>query len=106
MRCTKGAIFDVIVDIRPNSPTFKQWFGTQLNDTTRDSLCIPRGLAHGFVTLQDETGVAYLMSDFYVPGSDRGYRHDDPTFAISWSCQINNLSIKERNWPYLQDQLC
>lgn len=106
VRCTRGAIFDVIVDIRPKSPTFKQWFGTELNDSTRDSLYIPKGFAHGFITLQDKTEVVYLMSDFYVPGSDRGYRYNDPAFDITWPRQINTLSSKDRWWPDFKDQSC
>jgi dTDP-4-dehydrorhamnose 3,5-epimerase len=106
VRCTKGAIFDVIVDIRPASSTFKQWFGIELNETTRDSLYIPKGFAHGFITLQDNTEVVYLMSDFYVPGADRGYRHDDPAFAIKWPRPIYDLSIKDKNWPGFKDHTC
>lgn len=104
VRCTRGAIFDVIVDIRPKSPTFKQWFGIELNEINRDSLYVPKGFAHGFVTLCDKTEVVYLMSDFYVPGADRGYRYDDPSFGIRWPYPINNLSFKDKNWPDFKNQ--
>lgn len=106
VRCTKGAIFDVIVDIRPTSPTYKEWFGIELNEVNRDSLYVPKGFAHGFITLQDKTEVVYLMSDFYVPGSERGYRHDDPTFAIRWPHPIGDLSAKDKNWPDFKDLPC
>lgn len=106
VRCTTGAIFDVIIDIRPESPTFKQSFGVELNEITRDSLYIPKGFAHGFITLQDNTEVIYLMSDFYVTGADRGYRHDDPAFAIKWPRPISHLSIKDECWPDFEDQTC
>jgi dTDP-4-dehydrorhamnose 3,5-epimerase len=106
VRCTKGAIFDVIVDIRPMSETYRQWFGIELNETNYDSLYVPKGFAHGFITLQDKTEVAYLMSDFYVPGSDCGYRHDDTAFAIRWPFPIRNLSAKDRNWPDFKDLAC
>ena len=71
--------------------TYKQWFGIELNEINRDSLYVPKGFAHGFITLQDKTEVVYLMSDFYVPGSDRGYRHDDPAFGIRWPLPINEI---------------
>ena len=106
VRCTKGAIFDVIVDIRPMSSTYRQWFGVELNEINRNSLYVPKGFAHGFITLQDNTEVTYLMSDFYVPGLDRGYRHDDPAFAIKWPLPVRNLSDKDRNWPDFKDLPC
>jgi dTDP-4-dehydrorhamnose 3,5-epimerase len=106
VRCTKGAIFDVIVDIRPASPTYTRWFGIELTETNRDSLYVPKGFAHGFITLQDKTEVAYLMSDFYVPGSECGYRHDDPAFSIRWPISIRDMSAKDRNWPAFMDMPC
>lgn len=106
VRCTKGAIYDVIVDIRANSPTFRQWFGVELNDENRDSLYIPKGFAHGFITLQDHTEVVYLMSDFYVPAASRGFRHDDPAFAINWPCDVLHLSEKDKAWPDFEESSC
>jgi len=106
VRCTKGAIYDVIVDIRANSPTFRQWFGVELNDDNRDSLYIPKGFAHGFITLQDHTEVVYLMSDFYVPSASRGFRHDDPAFAIKWPCDALHLSEKDKAWPDFEESSC
>ena len=106
VRCTKGAIFDVIVDIRPSSPTYTNWFGIELTETNRDSLYVPKGFVHGFITLQDKTEVVYLMSDFYVPGSERGYRHDDPAFSISWPIPVRDMSAKDRNWPAFMDIAC
>jgi dTDP-4-dehydrorhamnose 3,5-epimerase len=106
VRCTKGAIFDVIVDIRPTSTTYRQWFGIELSEINRVSLYVPKGFAHGFITLQDKTEVTYLMSDFYVPGADCGYRHDEPAFAIRWPLPIRNISAKDRNWPDFRDLTC
>lgn len=106
VRCTRGAIFDVIVDLRPESPTYKKWFGVELNDDNRDSLYIPKGFAHGFITLVEKTEVLYFMSDFYVPGADRGYRYNDPAFGIAWPHKINSLSPKDQCWPDFKDQSC
>lgn len=106
VRCTKGAIYDVIIDIRSGSPTFKQWFGVELNDQNRDSLYIPKGFAHGFITLVDQTEVVYLMSDFYVPTAGRGFRHDDPAFAITWPYDVLHLSEKDKTWPDFEESSC
>ena len=84
VRCTQGAIYDVAVDLRPQSPTFKQWFGAVLSAENRHMLYIPEGCAHGFLTLQDDTEVFYQMSEFYHPESARGVRWDDPAFQIVW----------------------
>ena len=106
VRCTRGAIFDVIIDIRPSSPTFRQWFGIELDEVARTSLYVPKGFAHGFVTLADQTEVAYLMSDFYVPGADKGYRYDDPAFNIEWPHPIKHLSPKDQGWPDFLSAQC
>jgi dTDP-4-dehydrorhamnose 3,5-epimerase len=84
VRCTAGSIFDVIVDIRPESATFRQWFGIELNARNRTALYIPAGFAHGFQTLVDESEVLYLMTTPYVPEAARGVRWDDPAFGIDW----------------------
>ena len=84
MRCTRGAIFDVVVDLRPDSETYCRWFGVELRAGRRASLFIPAGLAHGFQTLEDETEVHYQMTDHYVPEAARGVRWDDPAFGIEW----------------------
>jgi dTDP-4-dehydrorhamnose 3,5-epimerase len=84
VRCTRGAIFDVAVDLRPGSPTLHRWFGTELSEENGLALYIPAGLAHGFQTLRDDTEVLYAMSTPYVPGAGRGVRWDDPAFGIAW----------------------
>jgi dTDP-4-dehydrorhamnose 3,5-epimerase len=84
VRCTMGAIYDVAVDLRPSSPTFKQWFGLELSADNRLMLYIPEGLAHGFQTLADGAEIFYQMSAPYAPESARGVRWNDPTFRIEW----------------------
>ncbi|MHB1567567.1 MAG: dTDP-4-dehydrorhamnose 3,5-epimerase [Solirubrobacteraceae bacterium] len=84
VRCTRGAIFDVAVDLRPGSPTYRRWAGAELSQDNRCALFIPEGCAHGFQTLVDDTEVLYLMSTPYVPGAGRGVRWDDPAFGIEW----------------------
>ncbi len=84
VRCTSGAIYDVIVDLRADSPTFMQHVGVVLTPSDRNMLYVPEGFAHGFLTLEDDTEVFYQMSEFYVPGAARGFRWNDPAFAIDW----------------------
>lgn len=84
VRCTAGAIYDVIIDLRPDSPTFCRWFGAELTARNRTALYVPAGLAHGFQTLEAESEVLYLMSTPYVAEAARGVRWDDPAFAIEW----------------------
>jgi dTDP-4-dehydrorhamnose 3,5-epimerase len=84
VRCTQGAIYDVAVDLRPGSPSFRRWFGVELTAATRHAFFIPEGCAHGFQTLQDASEVLYQMSTPYVPGAGRGVRWDDPAFGVTW----------------------
>lgn len=84
VRCTMGAVYDVIVDLRPASPTFKQWFSIELTAINRSSLYVPKDFAHGFQTLEDDSEVFYQMSAPYVPGSGTGVRWNDPAFSIEW----------------------
>ena len=84
VRCTMGAIFDVIIDLRRQSPTFKKWVAVDLNERNRRMLYVPEGFAHGFQTLEDNTEVFYQMSEFYAPEHARGVRWNDPAFQISW----------------------
>jgi dTDP-4-dehydrorhamnose 3,5-epimerase len=97
--CTKGAIWDVIIDIRADSPSFGQWLGVELTANNRRQLYIPKGFAHGFETLSDQTEVRYLISSFYEPAAATGYRHDDPAFGISWPLPVAVISDKDRCWP-------
>jgi dTDP-4-dehydrorhamnose 3,5-epimerase len=97
--CVKGAIWDVIIDIRPHSPTYRRWQGFELTAKNHRQLYIPAGFAHGFQTLSDGTEVHYLISAFYEPSAARGLRHDDPSFAIKWPLPIAAISAKDRAWP-------
>ena len=99
VRCTKGAIFDVIVDLRDDSDTFKQWYGVELNEENRSMLYIPEGFAHGFQTLMDESEVFYQMSQFYVPESARGVRWNDPAFGVEWP-ETEKRIMSERDQQY------
>jgi len=84
VRCTRGAIFDVAVDLRPDSPTFKQWVGVELTAENRSMVYVPGDCGHGFQTLLDDTEVFYMVSQPYVPESGRGFRWNDPAFGIEW----------------------
>ena len=99
VRCTAGAIYDVIIDLRPNSATFKKWISVELNAENRKMLYIPEGLAHGFLTLTDDTEVFYQMSEFYSPEHARGVRWDDPSFNIQWPLDISVMAEKDRQFP-------
>jgi dTDP-4-dehydrorhamnose 3,5-epimerase len=99
VRCTRGAIFDVIVDIRPDSPTFRSWQGVELSADNRRAFYIPKGCAHGFQTLANETEVAYLISAFYAPEAAAGIRYNDPAFGISWPLPAAIISDNDRRWP-------
>ena len=99
VRCTQGAILDVIVDLRPDSATFKQHVGVELTAKNRRALYIPAGFAHGFQTLADETEVFYQMSDFYAPDCARGVRWDDPALTIRWPRPISCISDKDLTYP-------
>ncbi len=99
VRCTQGAIYDVIIDMRPTSPTFTQWVGVELTAENHRMLYIPDGLAHGFQTLVDQTEVFYQMSEFYHPESARGVRWNDPAFGIKWPT-TNPLIISDKDSSY------
>jgi dTDP-4-dehydrorhamnose 3,5-epimerase len=100
VRVTRGAVWDVIVDLRPDSPSFKQHFGVVLSADEGNQLYIPKGMAHGFQTLEDATEVFYQISAFYAPEAARGYRWDDPAFAIPWPEPVTVMSEKDRSLPY------
>lgn len=99
VRCTMGAIHDVIVDLRPESPTFRQWVGLELSAENRRMLFVPEGLAHGFQTMEDDSEVFYQMSDHYAPETGRGVRWDDPAFAIEWP-EVSERIMNERDRQY------
>lgn len=99
VRCVRGALFDMILDLRPRSSTFGQWTGAELSAENRTMMYVPEGFAHGFVTLVPDTEVIYLVSAQYVPQAERGVRFDDPKFAIRWPVVPTEVSEKDRNWP-------
>lgn len=103
VRCLRGAIHDVIIDIRPESPTFRQWQGFDLSEDNQLTLYVPRGFAHGFVTLTDEATVTYLVSAPYSPQAEGGVRWNDPAFAIAWPIEPVTMSDKDRAWPDFTD---
>ena len=102
VRCTSGAIHDVIIDLRPESATFKRHYATALSTANRQMLYIPERFAHGFQTLQDDTEVLYLISDSYAPESARGVRWDDPAFGIVWPAGERIISERDRTYPDLR----
>jgi dTDP-4-dehydrorhamnose 3,5-epimerase len=99
VRCTSGKIYDVVVDLRPQSPAFKRWIGVTLSASERNALYIPEGCGHGFLTLQDETEVYYQMSEFYHPESARGVRWNDHAFQIEWPAEPEVISARDREYP-------
>jgi len=99
VRCTMGAIYDVIVDLRPTSPTYGRHVGVTLSAGNHRAIYIPKRFAHGFLTLEDNSEVSYQMSEFYEPASARGFRWDDPAFEIKWPEPIAVMSEKDRTWP-------
>lgn len=99
VRCSRGALWDVIVDIRPGSSTRGQWFGVELTDTNALQLYIPEGFAHGFQTLSDDTEIFYQISNFYVPEASSGLRYNDPALKIDWPLPVSSISAKDQGWP-------
>jgi dTDP-4-dehydrorhamnose 3,5-epimerase len=99
IRCTRGAIFDMIVDLRPDSPTFTQWVGEELTMDNHKALYSPKGFAQGFITLTDDAEITYFTTDFYAPGKDRGVRYNDPKFGIVLPLQPVVISEKDQSWP-------
>jgi dTDP-4-dehydrorhamnose 3,5-epimerase len=99
VRCLAGALFDVVADLRPDSPTHGQWFGATLTAENRQMMLVPRGCAHGFLTLQPDTEALYLVSAAYAPQQERGLRYDDPFLSIEWPEEPAELSAKDAAWP-------
>jgi dTDP-4-dehydrorhamnose 3,5-epimerase len=98
VRCTRGELFDVVVDLREDSPTFKQWFGVKLSEENGKMLYIPKGFAHGYLTLRDDTEIFYMVSEFYTPGVEGGVRYNDPAFGIEWPVRVEVISEKDNGW--------
>ena len=102
VRCTRGAMFDVALDLRADSPTYGQWFGTELTMENGRMLYVPERCAHGYQSLEDCTEMHYLTSQFYTPGAVQGARFDDPEFGIQWPLSPSAVSVQDRNWPLMQ----
>ena len=99
VRCVAGRVFDVLVDLRPDSPTRWQWFGTELSARNGQLLYIPEGCAHGFQVLEPESELLYLHTAFYTPDAEGGFAHDDPKLAIEWPLPVSELSERDRRHP-------
>lgn len=99
VRCTKGSIFDVVIDLRPASPSFRKWVGVELTAENHKSLYVPEGCAHGFLTLAEDTEVFYLMSESYHSELASGVRWDDPAFGVIWPAEVDVISERDRTYP-------
>ncbi|RZS87409.1 dTDP-4-dehydrorhamnose 3,5-epimerase [Motilibacter rhizosphaerae] len=104
VRCTSGAILDVIVDMRPDSPTHLQHIAVELTQQNRRALLVPPMFAHGYLTLTDDAEVVYQVSETYTPGTERGLRYDDPALGIDWPVEVAVISAKDAAWPLLSEQ--
>ena len=102
VRCTRGRIQDVIVDLRAGSPSFKQWLAVELSADNSRMLYVPEGFAHGFLTLADDTEVFYQISEVHHPESARGFRWNDPAFGIAWPAPVQVISDRDRDYPNFQ----
>jgi dTDP-4-dehydrorhamnose 3,5-epimerase len=99
VRCVRGRLWDVILDLRPDSPTFLRWFGAELSAENRRMMYVPRGCAHAFLTLTDDAEAIYMVSAFYAPAEERGIRWNDPRAAIDWPLSPVEISAKDGAWP-------
>ncbi len=99
VRCTRGAVFDVMIDLRPNSPAEGQWVGVELTAENGKLLYIPEGFAHGYQTLTDEAEIHYMTSKAYAPDAAAGVRYNDPAFNIAWPLEVASISDADRSWP-------
>jgi dTDP-4-dehydrorhamnose 3,5-epimerase len=104
IRCVRGAVYDVIVDLREGSPTCLRHVGVELSAANRRALYLPGMFAHGYQTLEDETDVLYQVGEFYTPGVEAGLRHDDPALGIEWPLETAVISQKDRAWPLLAER--
>lgn len=102
VRCTRGAVFDVVADLRPMSPTYRTWYGLHLSAENGRMLYVPEGCAHGCQSLEDNAEILYMASAFYSPEHARGIRYDDPMLGIDWPLPVSSISDQDRNWPKLE----
>jgi dTDP-4-dehydrorhamnose 3,5-epimerase len=102
VRCTRGTIFDVVLDLRPESKSYGKWYGTELSAENGRMLYVPEHCAHGCQTLEDRTEIYYLTSAFYSPSEVRGVRFDDPAFNVQWPLAASEVSQQDRNWPLVE----
>jgi dTDP-4-dehydrorhamnose 3,5-epimerase len=101
VRCIRGSVFDVIIDLRKDSPTFLQYFSIELNEQNKKALYIPEGFAHGFQTLEDNTELVYMHSEYFNVVADKGLNYADPAFKINWPMAISKISEKDKNFLYI-----
>lgn len=104
VRCTRGAIWDAIIDMRPDSPTFGRSYGVELSADNRKALYVPEMFAHGYLTLTDDAEIHYMVSEFYSPGHEAGLHYDDPTFGVEWPIAVEVISEKDAAWPLWQER--
>lgn len=104
VRCTRGGILDIIVDLRPESSTYLQHVAVELNEDNYRALYVPERFAHGYQVLSDKTDTSYQVGEFYTPGSEGGLRHDDPRLALEWPLPLSEISDKDRAWSPLEEQ--
>lgn len=104
VRCIRGALFDVILDLRPDSPTYGKWYGDTLSADNRRMMYVPKGFAHGFLTLEEDTEAFYLVSTPYAPEHERGIRYNDPEFDIEWPIEPLEVSEKDAQWKDFDPQ--
>ena len=102
VRCIRGALFDQIVDMRPDSATYLQSVGVELRAENRRAIYIPRGFAHGYQTLTDDTEAFYQVTNFYTPGAEQGLCYDDPALGLAWPVPVSEISAKDTSWPALR----
>lgn len=103
VRCTKGSVYDVIIDLRKDSSTFKNWFGIILSENDHRMIYVPENFAHGYLSLENNSEVTYLVTQFYTPNSEGGLRWNDPEIGIDWPQQINVISDRDRNQPLFSE---
>ena len=103
VRCTRGAVLDIIVDLRPESPTYLEHVSVELTADNHRAIYIPERFAHGYQTLEDETETSYQVGEFYTPGAEGGLRYDDPALALTWPLPISEISEKDAAWPLLSE---